>query len=59
MAPSKRKTQTRPPVLLGNDMTPSAYQRGVDAHKAQNKRVLDSLGAPQLERAPKRCGPAF
>ncbi len=36
----------RPPELLG-----------VDANKAQNKSVLDSLEAPQLERAPKRCGP--
>lgn len=38
---------------------PSAYQRRVDANKEQNKRVIDSLGAPQLEleRAPKRCGP--
>ena len=54
MAPSKRKTQTPPPELLGNNMTTSAYQRGVEANKEQNKRVLASLEAPQLERAPKR-----
>ena len=36
---------------------PSAYPRGVDANKARNKRVLDALDAPELERPQKRCGP--
>ena len=39
----------------------SAYQQGVDANKARNQHVLDSLGTPQLTAAegppPKRCGP--
>ena len=56
----KRKQQQRSPELFDDDMataTRSAYDKGVDANKARNKRVLDALEAPELERPQKRCGP--
>jgi hypothetical protein len=62
MGKKRKPASTRTATPVDGDIataTRSAYDQGVEANKAQNKRVLDSLGAPQLERAPKRCGPAF